>query len=52
MIEVFKKISKNMMKYKLKILGDGEKKNKKKINKLNLDEDIILLGNIQNPAFF
>jgi glycosyltransferase involved in cell wall biosynthesis len=55
MIEVFKKISKKYdRKYKLLILGDGEKKNeiKKKINKLNLDEDIILLGNIHNPAFF
>lgn len=51
LIEAFSEIKKEYPDYKMVIIGSGglEKKIKKTIFKLNLENEVFLLGNIENP---
>ena len=55
LLEFFKLVSiKYNKKYKLVLLGDGHKRKEieNKIKKLSLQKEVLLLGNVNNPAYF
>ena len=54
LVDIYYKLKQSGIKEKLYFIGDGEKKEiiKQKIKEYNLEDDIILLGQIENPYPF